>query len=584
MSVGLLALTGYAAWYGMYDFAAGTPAATVGRDFLSALAAIHDSVFAVTAALLSTALLISLRELTGAGGSLNRRLLALPIYVALTLWSVSFGYGYWWSLLARQDNSSSGIAALQLDARDAASVVAVRIEAIKAQVELAVSWSENQLTREERSGGGICGVNGSSGRVGLFMSRRNVRDTVTQLTDKITKSWFTPVQFEIEMLRQAASALDTVLDKTGETGALMPMEKLSAQVRGGARSIAHRHNELGRVSAAELRNLAYTVSVSPGQAGFVCHDPALSARLLQAADQADDPVRLQLREAVFSAGPAGVANAVYNLWNNFGIYANGLATVASSGSALASAAKAIDHTSGGDPVKSRDMLALIAALASNLGLFVLALNNPVPIGVRRRQPVAPVRPAGVLSQPAILRHIGSAFRTALERAPAADLEWLRQHFVHHAGTTYFVIPNLSGVHGPSEDRQVLALRAMALNQLAGVLEDVRLIRSINPPIAPIGGWFPKSKPQKTTARHVPLLLQELLAKADRALAIAGWSADSKREIEAFEVVHVDGSPPLLCLINQTTLSLGISAAEDAIRWPVGHPRHRPLRLEFQRSG
>ena len=480
----------------------------------------------------------------------------------------------------------------------------------KSQLELAAGWSESQLTREERSGN-ICGLNGGAIRVGLIMSRRNLRDTVTHVNERIAKSWFTPVQAEIEMLRQAASALEKTFDTPSETGAHNPTDKLSAQVRGGARSIAYRHNALGSVSAVELRNLANTISVPPGQAGFVCHDPMLASRLLQAADHADEPVRLQLREAVFSAGPAGVANAVHNLWSNISVYANSLVTVASSGSALASPAKAIDHTSGGEPVKSRDMLALMTTLALNLGLFVLAIRNRVPAPASRRAPVPPPQPLGALSQPSALRHIAAALHTALERAPGADLEWLRQHFVHHAGVTYFVIPNLGSMPNisgapilagvPAGEHQALELRAMALNQLAGVLEDIRLIRTVGPsastasmsgeggkpavtarrPIAARRIW--KSTAQAVTEHAEALARQELLSKADRALAIAGWSADSKREIEVFQIVHSEGTAPLLCLINQATLDQGIRAAEEANRWPAGHPRHRPLRLEYHRS-
>ena len=375
----------------------------------------------------------------------------MPIYVALVLWSLSFGYGYWWSLFARQDSGPLDTATLNLDARDAVAVVSARIDAVKTHIDIALGWSESQPAREERSGS-ICGVTGGSVRVGLFMSRRNVRETVSRVSDTITKSWLTPVQAEIEMLRQAASALDT----TGEGGASKPSDKLASRVRGGARSIAQRHNDLGRAAASQLRILADTVSIPPGQAGFFCHDPALASRLQQAADQAAEPARLQLREAVFNAGPAGVANAVYNLWNNIGIYANGLATVAASGSALASTAKAIDHTSSGDPVKNRDMMALLASLALNLGLFLLALKNPMPAalpaGGSRGAPGIATRPTGALSQPSVLRHIASALHTALERAPGTDLEWLRRHFVHHAGTTYFVIPNLSAVQEQTRDR------------------------------------------------------------------------------------------------------------------------------------
>ena len=63
-----------------------------------------------------------------------------------------------------------------------------------------------------------------------------------------------------------------------------------------------------------MRALADSVSVKPGAGGFSCHDPTLAQRLRQAAEQADKPAVLNLREAAFNEGPAGVANAVKNMW------------------------------------------------------------------------------------------------------------------------------------------------------------------------------------------------------------------------------------------------------------------------------
>ena len=69
-----------------------------------------------------------------------------------------------------------------------------------------------------------------------------------------------------------------------------------------------------------MRALAAAVTVAPGAAGFSCYDPTLAERLRQAAAQAEQPAELKLREAVFNEGPAGVANAVKNLWRNIGAY------------------------------------------------------------------------------------------------------------------------------------------------------------------------------------------------------------------------------------------------------------------------
>src|SRR5439155_220920 len=102
----------------------------------------------------------------------------------------------------------------------------------------------------------------------------------------------------------------------------------------------------------------------PSQAGFYCYDPTLAQRLRQAADQADQAVDLKLREARFTEGPAGVANAIKNLWSNIGTYTSSLASYVISGGADTG-----KRTASGDPVTGRDLIALLATIVDDLGLL-----------------------------------------------------------------------------------------------------------------------------------------------------------------------------------------------------------------------
>jgi hypothetical protein len=104
-----------------------------------------------------------------------------------------------------------------------------------------------------------------------------------------------------------------------------------------------------------MRALAGSVSVAPEKPGFSCFDPTLAQRLTQAADQAEQPAELKLREAAFSEGPAGVANAVKDLWKNIGAYTSSLASYVASGGK-----EPFAHTSEGQPITGRDLIALLA--------------------------------------------------------------------------------------------------------------------------------------------------------------------------------------------------------------------------------
>jgi hypothetical protein len=48
----------------------------------------------------------------------------------------------------------------------------------------------------------------------------------------------------------------------------------------------------------------------------------------------------------------------------------------------------------------------------------------------------------------------------------------------------------------------------------------------------------------------PLRNHGLFSKAERALTIAGWSAEARRDVEVFRVVDVDGLTPILMVLNE----------------------------------
>ena len=48
----------------------------------------------------------------------------------------------------------------------------------------------------------------------------------------------------------------------------------------------------------------------------------------------------------------------------------------------------------------------------------------------------------------------------------------------------------------------------------------------------------------------PLRNHGLFSKAERALTIAEWSAEARRDVEVFRVVDVDGLTPILMVLNE----------------------------------
>jgi hypothetical protein len=548
----LLIISGYATWHGMRDFIIGVSAtANQNQQLPGGMSFSNDFLVVAVVIALTFLMWLTLRETFGAQRDLRTRIITFPLYVFLAIWSIGFGYGFWWSLISGEEATRTGLAGLQEDARDAAQVVAARLDAVRGQLDSVVTWSDSQMAREEASGGS-CGTASGAGRGPLYNARRSVRDSITTLRDGMTKTWLEPVQADIEHLRQAATALGGATVEERQRA----FEAKASEIRGLARNIAARSNQLGKSTAGEMRALASTVAIAPGAAGFSCYDPTLAERLRAAAGQAEQPAELKLREAVFNEGPAGVANAVKNLWRNIGAYSSGLVRYLFSWGGT----PILGHTDSGEPITGRDLIALLATIGIDMGLLALAIVNPP------REPPS-IRPSGALT-----RQINAAIDTVIARANVTR-DWIQGHFIHHKRASYFVIPNLYSCD-PNDQQE--KSRALAMNQLAGVLSDLGLVRWPNK-----GSWFKKSeleqlKDDESQAsitdiseirkkwvdehKRDPKVLEGysqsairnhgLFSKALRALEIAGWSPKAREDIEIFTLVEAEGLTPLLMVLNE----------------------------------
>ena len=554
----LLLISGYATWAGMHDFIVGVSSAgSQGRTAPGGVNVSHDNLVVWIVIALTFLMWLALRESFGSGRTWKERAVTFPLYVFLALWSIGFGYGFWWSLIAGQEATRSGIAGLQEDARDAGSAIAARLNAVKLQVDSVVTWSNGQMSREETSGGS-CGVASGAGRGPLYNARRSVRDSIQTLSEGINKSWLEPTQAELKSLQDAAALPDTGTVEERQRA----FEQRATDIRGKSRSIANRSNELGKSTATEMRALAASVAAQPNTPGFSCYDPTLAQRLRQAADQADQPASLQLRDAAFNEGPAGTANAIKNLWQNMGSYITGTVRYLFTGGGSVT-------TSSGQSIGGRDMIALLATIGIDMGLLVLALLDPPKTRPERweglRHEAENIQQVSEQTK----KQIREAIDTAILRSKGITLEWVHGHFIHHGGTSYFVIPNLYRVDKANADEQQ---RAVAMNQLAGVFSDMKLIRVMGEKelkdagkeesrasftdLNTFRGEFRKAEekdgrpvaPEREDATR-RIRNHALFSKAERALSIAGWSERAKGDVEVFRIVDVEGLTPLLDVLT-----------------------------------
>ena len=561
-SLMLLLISGYATWHGMRDFIIGLSSSAAAAD-PGSLSISNDLLVAVVVIALTFLMWLTLRETFGARRTLLERMITLPLYIFLAIWSVGFGYGFWWSLIAGEEATRSGLAGIQEDARDAGSVVAARIDAVRAALNNVVTWSDSQMSREDTSGGS-CGVSSGAGQGPLYNARRNVRDQIVSLRDGLTNSWFQPVQADLERLRGSVATLEGATIEERQKA----FEARATEIRGRARSIAARSNEFGKATAAEMIAIATTVSVAPGQPGFSCYDPTLAQRLTQASRQAEQPAVLNLRDAAFNEGPAGVANAIKGLWSNIGAYISHAWNLLVAGGASELPA---------GQLSGRDLIALLATIGIDLGLLALvALNPPAEAPVRRWG--ASAQAEMVIPTREVVQQLNAAIDTAIADAPNADRTWVRRHFIHHRERSYLVIPNLASCQGDADE----TARGLAMNQLAGVLTDLDLVRwprrdkwwgrkhelkeLLDEEIG--GSLTDLTKVRQERLKELqsgeegvsgdttqdqsarPLRNHGLFSKAEVALELAGWSPKARADIEVLPLVETEGLTPLLMVLNQ----------------------------------
>src|SRR5262245_18659700 len=275
-SLMLLIISGFATWHGMRDFIIGVSSTPTSQGQLlpGGMSVSNDVLVIVVVSALTFLMWLMLRETFGAQRHLRERLITFPLYVFLAIWSIGFGYGFWWSLISGEEATRTGLAGLQEDARDASAVIAARLDAVRGQLDSVVSWSESQMAREETSGGS-CGVQSNAGKGPLYNARRAVRDSVITLRDGMTRSWLDPVTADVEELRKVAAGLTGATIEERQKA----FEAKASEIRGRARNIAARSNQLGKSTAAEMRAIAGAVAIEPNVKGFSCYDPTLAERL-----------------------------------------------------------------------------------------------------------------------------------------------------------------------------------------------------------------------------------------------------------------------------------------------------------------
>lgn len=353
MGVVTLLLVGtsfFATWRGMRDF-------IIGNDLAAGLAS--QGLVILVVLTLTLAMYVALRETVspyetpGWWSHVWKRLVALPLYLLLAVWSVGFGYGFWWSVIAGESVTEAEISQVLTEAREDMIDMKAGLVAAASVMSTAERLSDEKAAIEA-SRGGTCGIASPPGDGPLARARSETQSQIAALSASVQGEWLPTVTARLDGL---AAALGKVGDVGEGAERRAAYEQVYRDTRAGARDVSADATARGRGLAVQLRAKADQLAVPPeGGSVAYCHDPDLATALRAAADELAGPFEISVPDFRFSEGAEGVARAVEDLWQ--GLFVRVGLT---------------DEPATGGALNGRSLIALIAAIGIDLALLVFGV-------------------------------------------------------------------------------------------------------------------------------------------------------------------------------------------------------------------
>jgi hypothetical protein len=279
-------------------------------------------------------------------------LLAVALYAVLALWSVGFGYGFWWSLVAGEATSARELDAAITRLETDTAQLSARVTAAETVMDDAAALSAEKAAIEAASGG-TCGLASGGGEGPLYRARMETNQTVARLFDSVSSQWAEP-------LRARLDALGATMGPADQGTGRATLERAFRDAAAEARTIASEAAARGRSYAALLEAKADQLDQAPvgGKVAY-CHDPDLARALRLAAEalvvaEPVAPVKWQ-----YSGGQAGVARSIETLWGSLFALRR-------------------------PPMDGRSLIALVAAGAVDLALLAFTFFQATAAAARAR--------------------------------------------------------------------------------------------------------------------------------------------------------------------------------------------------------
>lgn len=352
------------------------------------LSAAELAITIATTLFVVSAMVVALHHLVSPDTSWRLKPAAFVFYLLFAVWSVGFGYGFFWKELAGQEFTRRQFVAVTGDMAAAVERAAGAAAAAELATQDAAETARAR-SEEEAARGGTCANRPGSvpGEGPLMRSRFAFADRAGALAGELRRDWIDPVAGDGARLRLQADALarGVVPAAAAETGAERErLEKLarapelpSAERRAlftgvheDARAFAAKANDLralhAEAFAGRLRQLAAEVGADPARPGSpdparaadpgYCWDVVLAEKLVAAAERVRSVQDVAVPPFEFLEGPKATRAAFFGL--------------------IGWMAGAVGIETPGDSkfvFDDKAFLALFASLAVDLGIVFLTL-------------------------------------------------------------------------------------------------------------------------------------------------------------------------------------------------------------------
>jgi hypothetical protein len=353
------------------------------------LSGVELAITIATTLFVVSAMVVALHHLVAPGREWWVRLVSFVFYLVFAVWSVGFGYGFFWKELAGQEFTRKQFVAVTGEMAGAVERAAGAVAAAEAATQDAADTAAARA-EEEAAQGGTCANRPSSipGEGPLMRSRFSFADRAGGLAAELRRDWIDQVAAPGARLRLQADALArgaapssaaalaaderALLEKLARAPQLPSAERraLFTAVHEDARNFAARANDLralhAEAFARRLTQLAAEVGPDPARPGSpdpargddpgYCWDVVLSEKLLAAADKARGVQDVAVAPFEFLEGPKATRAAFFGL--------------------IGWLASAVGVDVQGDEqfvFDDKAFLALFASLAVDLGIVFLTL-------------------------------------------------------------------------------------------------------------------------------------------------------------------------------------------------------------------